>query len=229
MGPNHKLERMDSKIVNREIRSIIWAELKTAGFNSFSTRTAWRHGPDTVDVLNFQSFNSYNADILGVTTFSFSVNLGCFLQYVPPRWPPKVKDGRFLPTESECQFRGRLHPQISQRGKVAKDVWAVDEKGQNLTWCMRDVAQQIPSALQWFRRLERKEEVLNVLLAQNESMSALWGFGANPSPVRSYLSGYVALHLGQDKLARAKLQEAISSKCFADLFSSVEGAVQRAL
>lgn len=85
---------MDSKAVNREIRRVIWPLFKAAGFSSNTTRTAWRHTADKADVINFQSFNRYNADVLGITTFSFAVNLGCYLRYVPPQWPPKnVKAG----------------------------------------------------------------------------------------------------------------------------------------
>lgn len=106
---------MDSKTVNREIRASIWPALKAAGFSSFSARTAWRYEKDQVEVVNFQSFNRYNADVLDVTTFSFAVNLGTYLLYVPPQWPPKVKAGRLIPIESECHFRGRLARTISQK------------------------------------------------------------------------------------------------------------------
>lgn len=70
---------MDSKTVTREIRRLVWPQLKAAGFETFSTRVAWRHGADRIDVLEFRSFNKYNADILGVTTFSFAVNIGSFI------------------------------------------------------------------------------------------------------------------------------------------------------
>ncbi len=79
---------MDSKNVNREIKSTVWASLKTRGFDNFSTRTAWRHHADRIDVVNFQLFNSYNASAIGCTTFSFAINLGCYLPYIPDQYGP---------------------------------------------------------------------------------------------------------------------------------------------
>jgi hypothetical protein len=220
---------MDSTAVNKEIRRSIWSALKIAGFSSFTARTAWRYERDQIEVINFQSFNRYNADLLGVTTFSFAVNLGSYLLYVPPQWPPKVKNGRPTPAESACHFRGQLARTISQRSNRHPHLWMVDNDGRNLGWCLKDVEQQISTVLTWFERLRDKKEVLRILLNEAEEMSSLWGFGNNPSPVRSYLSGYVALNLGNMELAESKLREAADSKCFAQLFSTVEGALLRAL
>lgn len=220
---------MDSKSVSKEIRGRVWPLLKEAGFTRFTTRTAWRDSDGKVDVLNFQSYNAYNASVLGVTPFSFSVNLGCFLTYVPPQWPPKVKDGHLMPDEAECQFRRRLPRTITQPGNEHAGLWSVDEQGRNLLWCIQDVVEQLPEALAWFARLGDHSEVLRVLLEQDEDMNVLWGFGRRPSPVRSYLSGYVALKLGRQELAREKLREAVQSNCFKALFSTVEGAVNRAV
>jgi hypothetical protein len=93
----------------------------------------------------------------------------------------------------------------------------------------KTVENKIPTALAWFGRLRDKSEVLRILLTEAEEMTTLWGFGNNPSPVRSYVSGYVALNLGNRSLAESKLREAAETKCFAHLFSTVEGALQRAL
>ena len=219
---------MDSTTVNKEIRRSIWSALRKAGFSKFTTRTAWRYAEDQIEVINFQSFNRYNADILGITTLSFAVNLGSYLLYVPPQWPSKVKDGKQVPRESACHFRGRLVRIISQPHKHA-DIWLVDNDGRNLGWCIKDVEQQVPLALQWFDRLRDKSEVLRILLKEPEKMSRLWGFGNNPSPIRAYLCGYVALKLGQREMAESKLREAAESKCFTHLFASAEGAIARAL
>jgi hypothetical protein len=219
---------MDSKVVNREIRKFVWPALKMAGFEVFTSRVAWRYTSDRIDVVEFRSFNKYNADILGVTTFSFAVSLGSFLLYVPPQWPPKVKDGQQLPSEPECHFRGALQCSIQSRIKD-KTIWPIESDGRNASWCIQDVLNQLPDALTWFSRFERKEEVLGILLEEGEEMPHLWGFGRKPSPIRSYLSGYVALSLGKEVLAVEKLSEAVESKCFVTLFTSVKGAIQRAL
>ncbi|MBB3825897.1 DUF4304 domain-containing protein [Xanthomonas arboricola] len=219
---------MDSKIVNREIKRAIWPALKEAGFTRFTQRVAWRHHQDSIDVLDFQSFNSYNAEILGVTTFSFCVNLGKYLLYVPPQWEVKVKGGIQFPRESECLFRGRLHPNVSAAASD-KTIWSIDNAGKNLPWCIQDVLSHVPTALDWLLRLEDRAEVLRILMEQDEDMQHLWGFGRNPSPIRSYFAGYVSLALDNRELAYSKLQEAVDSKCFTRLFTSVGGAVNRAV
>jgi hypothetical protein len=219
---------MDSKAVNKAIKAKIWPVLKQAGFSAFTSRVAWRFCADRIEVIEFQSFNSYNASIIGVTTFSFSVNIGMFPLYVPPQWPPKVKDGKLLPSQAECPFRGSLERSIQSEIKTTA-IWPVNADGNNLGWCIQDVLSQLPNAFNWFANLSSKERVLQVLTSEIEDMVKLWGFGRNPSPIRSYLSGYVALALGEQKLAEEKLTEAVTSNCFINLFNSTEGAIQRAL
>ena len=219
---------MDSSVVSREIKKAIWPALKAAGFSRFTSRVAWRHNKDSVDVLEFQSFNKYNAEVLGLTTFSFSVNLGKFPLYIPPQWAPKVKDGVQIPSEPECLFRGHLLPQVSA-APSQRIIWSVDADGKNLLWCIRDVLNQVPKALDWFSYLDSRAEVLRVLLEKDEDMHHLWGFGRNPSPTRSYHAGYVALALGDTSIAVSKFQEAVDSKCYVNLFSSVDGAINRAV
>lgn len=219
---------MDRKIVNREIKKAVWPALKDAGFDCFTSRAAWRHNLDSIDVLEIQSFNKYNADVLGVTTFSFGVKLGKFLRYVPPRWAPKVKDGIQIPSEPECVFRGALLPEVSA-APSSGTIWSIDPHGRNLLWCIRDVKTQLPKAFDWFFRLDDRAEVLRILLEEDEDMHLLWGFGRNPCPVRSYYAGYVALSLGNKAAARSMLQDAVDSKSFVNLFSSVDGAMNRAV
>lgn len=216
---------MDSKAVNKEIRRVIWPLLKTHGFSQVSARTAWRHGAQKIDVVNFQSFNSYNAGVMGVTTFSFAVNLGAYLRYIPPQWPPKkIKNGVPYPREYECQFQGSLSRSLSQQKNTHSHVWSVDSDGRNILWCINDVLQKIPDALGWFERLESKESILRILLEEHEQVLTLWGFGNKPSPNRSYLLAYVALQLGDDALADREFSSAVASGCFTHLFSSVSGA-----
>ena len=173
---------MDSRYVNREIRRQIWPNLKELGFERRTARNAWRHIDDRVEVVNFQSFSRYNADVMDITTFSFSVNLGCYLTYVPPQWPPKKIDkGRPYPSEAECSFRGKLRPTTCS-AESDELIWFVDNAGDNLLWCLNDVKNQIPNLIDWFEKLSSKEEVLRILQEQQENMAELWGFGNLPSP-----------------------------------------------
>jgi hypothetical protein len=120
----------------------------------------------------------------------------------------------------ECPIDSRLSD---------KSIWPIDGDGKNLAWCIQGVLKKIPEALAWFDRLDRKDEILRILQNEGESMSRLWGFGRNPSPIRSYLTGYVALSVGDRNLAQVKPQEAVDSKCFVSLFTGVEGAILRAV
>lgn len=202
--------------------------LKEQGFSRFTTRTAWRYCDSKIDVVNFQSFNAYNASVMRVTPFSFAVNLGSFLTYVPPDCPPKSTNGELTPREADCHFRARLTPAISQARKTPDCVWSVDKQGSNLLACVQDVVAQLPHTMAWFARLADKAEVLRILVEEDEDMTRLWGFGRNPSPIRSYLAGYVALELENHDLAREKLGRAIHSNCFTHLFDNLEEAIGRA-
>ncbi len=197
---------------------------------SRTPRTAWRHTDDTVDVVNFQSFNSYIASVMGVTTFSFSVNFGSYLRYIPPQWPPqKIKEGIPFPQEYECHFRGGLKRGITQPGIKDEYIWFVSENGRNLDWCINDVVKMIPIALEWFKQFHDRRKVLQLLTTGEQVMQELWGYGNNPSPIRSYLKGYVALSLNENDLANQNFLDAVESGCFSHLFSSIEGARYRAL
>jgi hypothetical protein len=152
------------------IKAKIWPVLKQAGFSAFTSRVAWRFCADRIEVIEFQSFNSYNASIIGVTTFSFSVNIGMFPLYVPPQWPPKVKDGKLLPSQAECPFRGSLERSIQSEIKTTA-IWPVNADGNNLGWCIQDVLSQLPNAFNWFANLSSKERVLQVLTSEITSRS----------------------------------------------------------
>ena len=203
--------------------------LKNAGFGEFSPRTAWRYHADRIDVVNFQSFNKYNADVLGVTTFSFCVNLGCFLTDIPSQYPVKQKGGTLVPPESQAQFRARLQRSMFQFWNKHKDLWLIDEAGKSLDKSIADVLVQMRNfGLHWFEQFADRGEILRIL--QNEpEHGTLWGFGANPSPIRSYLTGYVALRLGDRETAQINLEAAARSGCFKELFDDADAAVQRAL
>ncbi|MEQ8661840.1 MAG: hypothetical protein RLW62_13580 [Gammaproteobacteria bacterium] len=211
--------------MTRALRAALGDELARAGFEFGAARTAWRHHADRVDVLQLPSFNRALADGLGITPFSFAANLGCHLRYIPP-WVPLRTDaaGRIRPAEHECHFRGALVPTLA-RDRAADVIWSVAPDGANLARCVDDLAQQLPAALAWFARFDAPGAVLHILQESREQMPALWGFGAPGSPVRAYLSGYVALAFGDVACARAALTEAVRSGCFETCFTSVEAAL----
>lgn len=213
---------MDSKEVNKAIRASVRPLLKDLGFERFTARTAWRYTQDRVEVLNFQSFNSYLAESIGATTYSFSVNLGCMLLEVPAN-DIKVKDERLIPQEYECHLRGRLARGFRQRELKRRDTWYIDPDGRYLDRSMDDVkAAILRDAEPWFSELRDSAYVLDLLLSAEEQMCERWGFGANPSPSRSYLTGYMAKALRRNEMARDKLREALESGCYDGLANQIQ-------
>jgi hypothetical protein len=124
---------MDSKVVNRYIRELIRPELKATGFSKFTTRNSWRYRGNVVDVINFQSFNSYNADVMGVTTYSFGINLGSFHLDIPTEHGNiKSKSDLPCPEEFQCPFRGGLQRTFEQCELERRDIWFIKPDGSTL-------------------------------------------------------------------------------------------------
>lgn len=209
---------MDSKIVNKAIKQHIFPLLKSNGFEVFTQRTAWRYGTNKIDVINFQSFNSYLAGSLGCTTFSFGVNLGIYFKDIPNQFPGhsfKERAGYPCPQECECHFRKPLLKKLQQIDFSRKDIWYIDPEGTYLELSLNDVKQELESSgLTWFQRYEDMNMVLRTLLEDNVEIFGTHGFGRNPSPIRSYQTGYIALSIGNYKLAKKALKDAIDSNCF---------------
>jgi hypothetical protein len=216
---------VDSSVVNREIRAEIRPLLKERGFRHFTSRTAWRVHPDRVDVVNFQSFNSYNAAIMGTTTFSFAVNLGCFLRYIPNQYPPDVypdagtsaslhQGDAPRPREYDCQMRARLRRSYSD-GCKDRQIWSIDERGSNVTKALHDVRMVLSrDGIPWFQRFTTPNDVYDILANTEENMETLWGFGRPGSPIRCYYLGYAARAAGFANVAKTNLLLAASTKSF---------------
>jgi hypothetical protein len=209
---------VDSSVVNREIKSVIRPLLKDAGFTEFTARTGWRYAGEKIDVANFQSFNSYLANAVGCTTYSFCVRLGCSFDAIPRSERVKRKDGFFRPEEYECHFRRPLQKAIRQPNLKRTDVWYVDPSGQNLKDVIEDAKKAIPeNGLPWFNRFADLNEVLRTLQEDSESNEGTSGFGTKTSPNRHFMTGYVAQSLGKTQLAFEHIQKAVLSGCFKEL------------
>lgn len=199
---------MDSKEVTKAINSKIRPFLKENGFKNYSGRTYWRYGEDRIDILNFQSFNSYNADVIGCTSYSFAVNLAVTLNYIPFEHSVKEKNGLNRPEEYEGHFRKHLTKGLLQSELERKDIWYVQDNGINLTEVIEDVGVQIAeNGIGWFEQFNSKQHVLKILSNNNEDMDGTWGFGNQNSPNRNRLIGFAALELGQQDLAIEKFKQ----------------------
>jgi hypothetical protein len=82
-------------------------------------------------------------------------------------------------------------------------------------------------AFPWFERYAGDEEVLRTLLHDKEKNQGglsvgTWGIGNIPSPWRDYLTGYVALGMGQKELAWTHLSRALNSGCYKKVESRIK-------
>src|SRR5438046_2312513 len=90
---------MDRKSVNRAIAARVRPLLKAEGFDEFTARSAWRFAGLAINVVNFQSFNSYLASSVGCTTFSFALNLGCHFTFLPSVGAHRIYDRKRPPED----------------------------------------------------------------------------------------------------------------------------------
>ena len=201
--------------------------LKENGFNRFSTRTAWRFQPGQIDVVNFQSFNAYNASVIGCTSFSFAVNLGAYILAIPDVYPIPAKLGVPEPKEYDCHFRGRLKPAISQP-MPSQDIWYIDADGERISEAISDVRHQLLSGSNWFLRFQKMSEVIRIL-SEDDETDVLWGFGRNPSPARHYKLGYCLLSEGEKVRAVEHLRAAWASNCFNDIGDRLRHDIEQAV
>lgn len=221
---------MDSRTVSRQIRAEIWPVLKAAGFDEFLTRTAWRHSPRRIDVINFQSFNAYLAERVGCTPFSFSLNLGCFLTFVPSLSGRhiRVKNGQLLPEEYECHLRRRLLKAIRQSELKRADTWFIGSNGEQLVECIGDALTQIQSrGMPWFQRFDADEEILRTIADDNEGET--FGIGAKDSPNRHALLGYAELSRNNAAAACEHLNLALKGLSKVGFSTTFEAVLRKTL
>ena len=196
---------MDSRVVNREIRREVWPALREKGFDTLTTRTAWRHLADRIWVVNFQSFNSYFSLVDGCTTFSFALNLGIYFRQLGDEDKTGVQA---KPKDYQCHFRSKLLKTITQTNYGRKDIWYVDTEGLNLLEVLDDARQVLLlDGMAWFARFSELDHVLEILVHEDED-ETLFGIGAKWSPHRKLLIGRVAVATGQEELGLRVLGEA---------------------
>jgi hypothetical protein len=198
---------MDSRVVAREIKNEIWPLLQNHSFTKFTSKTAWRYLPEQIHVVNFQSFNSYIADGVGCTTFSFALNLGIYFRAIPFNYPlRKGYDPSVNPQEYHCHFRHRLLKGIEQPVLPRRDTWYVEPDGSNLLETLADARAVLQhDGLPWFSRFRSLEEVLRLLMEQDELPEV---YATRQSPARKYMIGYIARSLGMTEFAEPLIVQA---------------------
>ncbi len=135
-----------------------------------------------------------------------------------------------MPQEYGCHFRRNLLKTINQPELERKNIWYIDPEAKYLDAAMNDVKQAvIKDALPWFASFTNLSDVYSLLLNQEENLeSGTWGFGNKDSPIRNYLTGYVALALGDYGPAVQALQNAIESGCYESIKPQLEMVIKQA-
>jgi hypothetical protein len=184
------MNSIDSKTVSKAIKQIVWARLKTIGFTKFTTRSAWRFEGRSIQVINFQSFNSYLASTVGCTTFSFALNLGLHFVFLPLGGGDEYSDRDHPPTEHQCLFRKPLRTPFKQMNNESPNVWSIDPEGGNVVLYITNALKMIElEGLPWFVELRDPKNALRILETDDEQFdkfgpSGTWGFGRPHSPMR---------------------------------------------
>jgi hypothetical protein len=179
-----RTQAMTSQDVNRALREVVWPALKRNGFGGRTARTAWRDRPDQIDVVNFESFNAYNAGVLRVTTYSFQVNLGTYPRCrATDRTTRKGADLR--PAEYNCDFRHQLRKTIVQPETDRDTLWFVSPDGSNLDEVVAGAKSALlAEGLAWFAQLEGLDNLLRAARHVPMDMDGTWGMGNFGSPHR---------------------------------------------
>jgi hypothetical protein len=158
---------MDSKVINKLIRSEVWPLLRDQGFSKFESRTALRYRGPFINVVSFQSFNAYLAEGIGCTTFSFALNLGVYvIGSAHERFIKRDKGGLLLPREYHCPFRVHLNKRTPVDGFARGDIFYIDPAGYSTAACFREARHLLTEvAPRWFEPLND----LDGLVAWTES------------------------------------------------------------
>jgi len=176
---------MDSKVVNKLIRSEVWPALRYQGFSRFDTRTAWRDRGPIVDVVNFQSFNTHLADRLGCTTFSFALNVGVYLRGSAFDRRVRIDAAGARPHEYECSFRANLKKRTSVDEFAREDIFYIAPDGRTMGAVMDEVLFLLESeAPPWFAAFSDLGNVVQALSGRDVGLKGTerLGLGASGRP-----------------------------------------------
>lgn len=173
---------MDSKTINKLIRSEIWPLLREAGFTRFEARNAYANRGPFINVVNFQSFNSYLAGGLGCTTFSFAVNLGVYIIGQQGEYGlPRDKAGQLAPREYHCAFRSQLRKRTPVDGFARDDIFFIDPDGRTAASCFEELRQLAERTIpEWFEERNSIDRLIAGMSADSNSSKVALNCAGRP-------------------------------------------------
>lgn len=205
---------MERKDVNWALRREVRPWLEAAGFTRFVARTAWRQRADRIEAVHYRApFNEREANLRQISPHSFEVIVGVFLPDVSPDAPEvKRQNGQWLPKVGQWDFCQRLVNDPGQPAFVGQWLWVVAGGREELRGVMASVRQALAEQAEpWFDGLGSREDILARLLVDEP-----------PSPRREWLTGYVALKLGNMALAEKRLRPLLDATDFAHAARQLE-------
>jgi hypothetical protein len=219
---------MNKSVVQKDIWTKLGPFLQEAGFVVVGN-TARRFLPSHIDVIGIQGFGATLAKRVGCTQNSFAVRLGCYFRFIPSLTLLETMDGELLPVEFHCQIRKTVFRTFKQTECDRKDIWFVDTAGNYLEAIISYLQMALSQeALPWFQRFSELGEALRTLREDSEDENRAFGFGKAHSPMRHLLAGFIALQLGDKKLAATDLRKALEGRCFGALEAKIESAIKLA-
>ncbi|PCJ20542.1 MAG: hypothetical protein COB02_03215 [Candidatus Cloacimonadota bacterium] len=229
---------MNTKVVNSYIKNRVWSCLKEWGFSEFTSRLAWNYfDEDFIHVVNFQSFSSYNADVINCTTFSFVLNLGIFNRTILTDGEIKSKNNVLKPNEYECHFRYRMTRTIPQdydetfKDSKTKynDIWYIDPKGKELDRVFDAVLNEIKNvAIPWFKKYSSHKKMFDIATLKERSGDNTSGYG-NPdveSPISMLYSACLAKKIGLPSVSLNYFKRLLETDCFSGLEKKIKKQIE---
>lgn len=179
------MQDVTSKDVDRELRRAFWPDLRAQGFTRRIGRTAWQDRDDQVNVVQISSFNSYNAGVLRISTFSFQVLLGVLPRCRTTGRTP-LRNGLLAPPEYHCEFRRSLRSRLQPLGSRNPTIWSVAADGTDMASAVEDAHQVVISdGIPWFESLDGVGRMLwTAENVENGNTDQTWGMGRLGSPHR---------------------------------------------
>jgi hypothetical protein len=201
---------IDRKTIVKAYRALIWPVLEADGFTTFKGSAAWRYREKIIDVIDIMFFPISKTRQWGLDPHCFALSGGVFYPFIPYIGPaiPVDKAGKLQPPEIACTDRVTPNRRMKQSHNYP-NIWNIAADGSNLKDVFSDVKFVLEQEL-----LPHLNAQGNLLKRLNEMLEAHAKL-AKIHPGGYYYQGFIALELGEWRLARDSLRKALET----DLYS----------